>query len=392
MKTKIMIIILIITLCTGCYNYKEINDLSIVSAFGIDKKGENYKVVAQTVNTQKSGTMESSGSSTSTFTTFTNVGPSLHEAYRNILNETGKKLYTNHTVILALNEEVAKEGISDIIDYFGRDYNFRKQVLVIITKDSTEEVLSIVTPVIPLNSDSIREIIKNNEKYIGETTTFTFEDLLKNHLSNKMDLIIPAFNIENNNKESENADSLKETNKESKLIFFSNAIFKENKLIGYLNTQNSIGYNMIMNNIQSALIDIECDDKGQRAVFELMNSKSNLKYIKNNEFKSVFKSNAVLTELNCNINIEDNKVLDNLEKKLNKKIKKIMKNSSESILKTYKTDLFGLREQIYEHNPKYYNKIKNYFYDDIITNIDFNIETNVIIESHGNIIRSANNE
>ena len=54
MKVKFFIILLLSLLISGCYDYREINDLAIVSAIGIDKNENEYKVIAQIVNTQKS--------------------------------------------------------------------------------------------------------------------------------------------------------------------------------------------------------------------------------------------------------------------------------------------------------------------------------------------------
>jgi len=38
----------------GCQNYRELNNSAIVSAIGIDKDDNNYKVSVQIANTEKS--------------------------------------------------------------------------------------------------------------------------------------------------------------------------------------------------------------------------------------------------------------------------------------------------------------------------------------------------
>ena len=53
MKIKFLIPILLI-LITGCYNYRELNQLAITTGIGIDKGEEkNYKVTVQVLNTKK---------------------------------------------------------------------------------------------------------------------------------------------------------------------------------------------------------------------------------------------------------------------------------------------------------------------------------------------------
>ena len=48
---KIILIILLLTL-SGCYDYKEINDLAIITAIGIDHKDEEYKITLEVLNDQ----------------------------------------------------------------------------------------------------------------------------------------------------------------------------------------------------------------------------------------------------------------------------------------------------------------------------------------------------
>ena len=49
MKKKLFLIIFIFLL-TGCYNYKELNKIAIVSSISIDKKDNEYLVGAQVMN------------------------------------------------------------------------------------------------------------------------------------------------------------------------------------------------------------------------------------------------------------------------------------------------------------------------------------------------------
>ena len=41
---KKIILVIFIFLLTGCYDYKELNDLAIISTIGIDKDKDDYKI------------------------------------------------------------------------------------------------------------------------------------------------------------------------------------------------------------------------------------------------------------------------------------------------------------------------------------------------------------
>ena len=52
-KYKIYIIIVFSCLLTGCYNYREINNLAITSAVAIDKIDDEFEITVQVINTKK---------------------------------------------------------------------------------------------------------------------------------------------------------------------------------------------------------------------------------------------------------------------------------------------------------------------------------------------------
>ena len=49
---KILVIILTLLFCTGCFDYKEINDLAIISAIGIDYENDEYIITLEILNDQ----------------------------------------------------------------------------------------------------------------------------------------------------------------------------------------------------------------------------------------------------------------------------------------------------------------------------------------------------
>ena len=49
---KKIILIIFLFLLTGCYDYKEINNLGIVSAIGIDFKDDEYIITLEVLNDQ----------------------------------------------------------------------------------------------------------------------------------------------------------------------------------------------------------------------------------------------------------------------------------------------------------------------------------------------------
>ena len=79
--------------------------------------------------------------------------------------------------LLVISEEVAKDGLNDIIDLFARDSEFRKQFLVLVSKEKdTSDILSILTALETLNSKKIKDSLYTDEKYLGVSNIVNFED------------------------------------------------------------------------------------------------------------------------------------------------------------------------------------------------------------------------
>ena len=101
MKNKIIFLV-VIFLFTGCYNYREINNLAITTAIGIDKKDEKYLLTIQVVNTQKAVSKTSGSSDETKFIIYETEGESLQETLRRIVLESPRRLYGNHLQLLEI--------------------------------------------------------------------------------------------------------------------------------------------------------------------------------------------------------------------------------------------------------------------------------------------------
>ena len=132
MKKFIILIILIFGVC-GCWNYKELDDYSIINGIAIDKNEDNYEVSVLISNASKSSG-ESPDASESKSVVYSGKGNSIFKALKDISLISPKELYLDHFSILILSEEIAKEGIYNIADFFLRYPNARKDFSIAIAK------------------------------------------------------------------------------------------------------------------------------------------------------------------------------------------------------------------------------------------------------------------
>ena len=137
MKIKILIVIPLLLLLTGCYNYKDLNNLAIVSGISIVYNNNKFEVSVEIVN-------PSLNDNNSRFVIYKSSDSSIQEAIRKISYECPKQLYLSHMNVLIIGEDVSKDYLSDILDFFARNTEIRSDFYVLIGND--KDILTLTTP------------------------------------------------------------------------------------------------------------------------------------------------------------------------------------------------------------------------------------------------------
>ena len=358
MKKFVLIIItlFILLISSGCYNYKEINDMAIVSSIGIDKdnKNDKYIVSAQIMNSK-----ESEDSEDSQITVYTKEGDTVHEALRNITLKSPRKLYGNHLSKIVLSEEVAKEGIDNILDIFNRITEVRNEFIITIVKeDKASDVLKVLTTTESIPAEYVKLSLKIADKTSGLTYATKLDEFISLYLKKGIDPVVPVLKIDKKEKKGTTINNITTTNPISKIVIEDLAVTNKGKLETYLKNEEIIGYNFLRNQIQKMIIPVKCDDENNYASILILKNKTKSNAAKkDNKYIINFNINseAIITEYNCKKDLTDEKVIKELEKDTKKKIKRYIKKSLNKQKET-KGKFLGLERIIYLDYPKYKNE------------------------------------
>ncbi len=405
MNKKILLLLLICFLLTGCYDYKELNTIAILSATSVDYQDNEYIVTAEAINPQAP---DKTTIIQSPFIIYTGKGKTLQEAYRKITVTSSKFLYSNHLQILLLSENVAKEKLPEVLDFFSRNPSIRTEFNVLMYK--SDNPLKIITPINVISSSSILDTMNTNTKYLGTSLMVTFNDLLNNYLNPHNEIVLPVIEVinqeetsdknnkenvqtenkeDNKNEEKNKGDSLENTESSTvkETYKLSNiALFKNNKLKGYLTDKESIAFNYLKNNIKNTILTYECEPN-KFLTLEIIDNKVKI----NNKFNTINISvnlTGNINESTCKKDINDIKNLKELEKDISLYFSKELTKNITNVQTKYNSDIFGFLDLIYKNDYNHYKKIKNnqnYFQD-----INIKVNSKVNIKSSGNIMEGIN--
>lgn len=378
---KIILLLPILFLLTGCYNYRELNDLAIVTAISINKVEEEYVVTAEVVNPKKQ--QDAFGGNEPDFIVYTGKGTSMQEAFRKIVKESPRKLYGAQMDILILDEETAKSELKNIMDFFARDPEIRSEFYVLVGKSNN--VLGITTPLDKISSKNIVDSLEANNNYLGYANLVTFHELINNYLNPNIEIALPIVEVIGDTEEGTTLDNLETTTLDASIIVSSLAIFKDDKLVGYLTEEESQAYNMIMGNSQTTLMKTNYQDN-QFIVNEILNSSAEIEVdVKKKKVTISLEGKAAISEANYSGNLEDTKVIEKIQKDLNNTTENFVKDAIENTIKKYNSDIYGFRDLFYKKNPKAYKKLKENWYTETLPNLEIEVKSDIVIFEKGNL-------
>lgn len=378
---KILVLLIPFILC-GCWNYKELNQLAIVSGMAIEKENDEYVLTAQIINSQKSDVQDSSNiDGNKPVNILKTKGKTVHEALSNMALISPKDLYIGHNKLFIIDEEVAKNGIEKIIDFLIRQPESHKQFQVLISKgDKASNILEVLTPIEDLPAKDILLTLHLASNQKGNVTEVTYDELLSNIHKEGLEPTIPVIEITKSNNNLKKGTDIK---------LSGMSVFKRDKLIGYLNYEESLGYNLIRNNIKKDVINFKCN--GNYGSFEIVSITTNFKVDIVNEKPLVninTEGSLYLSEMNCDLNISKNSERKKLMDIINKKVETIISETIYNVKSKYKVDIFGFGYYLYQNNYKYWVNNKNNW-DNLFNNIDLKINVNLNITKKGSILEPA---
>lgn len=242
---KTVVCILIIVSLSGCWNSRELNDLGIVLGVAIDKSDEP-DLVTVTAQTIKPGQMASGkkdgGNGQKSYVNFKDKGHSVFAALRDITNQSSRKLYFPHNQVLVIGKSAAEDGVAKYLDFFTRDPETRLSVLVVVAKDSAQEILDSEPELEKIPANNITMLVEDQALGTSQTMRIRLNDFKKRLLSKTTAPVAPMV-------------ELYEDDGKKKAEINGTAVFKNGKLVGTLNKREGRGLLWVLGKVESTIIE-----------------------------------------------------------------------------------------------------------------------------------------
>ena len=371
------IMLLSLIFLSSCSNIEivELNERLIIEAIGIDYENGIYKVTIEGLDSFSAGTDSNSISAPSLTKCYLFEGETIGMAMNSISVITGQIPLFSQARILILGFYAATEKLSEILDFFRREYTTRTDILFAVAKNTAAEIVSADFGK-NISAGSILQAAILSYKHTGRNTYTPLYRFINSVMGDTDSSFCPVIDIKDNAYKNGKEVSLTGT-----------AVFGKDKSAVIISPEMTLGLMLITGEIKNGDITVKTD-KGT-ATIEIIDSKVH-KRAEITDGKAHF---TLKLRIRCDIpefQAEHFRGLSKSDTEIiaqhsAEKVSGILSDTLNEVFYKYNYDAFGIGRRI---------NLKNHgFYEEIINNniklsdvVSFDIEAKIEIRRIGKII------
>lgn len=393
-RRQIMIIfLLLLVMLSGCWNRRELNELAISHALGIEKKenGE-FQVTVQIINPSAIAMQEPGARTYTPIVVYSESGATVFEALRRLTMTVPRKIYESYVQAVVLDGDLAEEGIIEALDFLIRDHEFRTDFYFLISKEAKPiDVLKVLTVIDRLPANEIHQSLKASQDYWGATETIEIDELLSEIAGKGIEATLPGVVIEGDPEAGGQMPALENSVLPAFLAFKQTAVFSQDRLIGWLNERESIGLNYLQNNIKSTIVNVSCpNEEASNIGVEIIRTKTSLDIKLNNgipEGKVTVKAEAQIGNAQCSFDTAIQANLNEIEERTGEKISEEVELAIAKA-QELQADIIGFGKELYQKQPQEWQKVED-SWNQMFSTMDVTVDTDILLLGTGNTSQSV---
>lgn len=391
MRSRIFLIVLAFILAfssAGCWGRKSLKELMPILAFAIDKKEDKFILTAQFINAAEIAAKR--GGYTLPVTVYSTDGRSVSEAFRKLTIKVPKHIYAAHLRILIFGEPLARAGIEPVLDYFMRERESRNNFYLLVTQGGEgADVLKILTATEKIPANKIYSSLQMAERLWSPSVTIRKIDLVNTMGAEGKEAALTGILIKGKEEVGMTKKNVESSVLPAQLEIGTIGVFKKDKLIGWLNPEESSVTNAILGKFRST-VRVYPYGKNNRVSLEQKKASSKIKVRNEGGHPKIIYTRKIVADIaevrDPNINVNDPEVIKNIEYNAEKIIKQRTENTIKKVQQEFKSDIFGFGNKILKQQPKLWLGLKKAWDEQEFPKLPVEINVKVKIDDTGTVI------
>lgn len=404
--------LLSLLLLGGCWNRRELTDLNVNTALGFDRVvvdgRPQYRLSVLTLRPTPPGGggaggfggMSQAGAGTSQVITV--EGNTINDAIRNYTLRSSRQLFLGHVLLVVIGEETAREGVTEIMDFLLRHHDVRMRELVMVCEGMAAETLQARPEFEQLTALEVAQIMERNSRRGSKAIHTDLFHFIYDLLTPGVEAIVPhlitivppeegspiwqqAGGTVPGGTGGGAAGGPGVDRPQHKVPFIEgSAVFQGDRLVGYLNREETMGWLLIKGRAESGVIPVAFDAAEDNASFLfLVEGESRVKPVVEGEtisFEVKLHGHGELMEQNGAINIskEDiSRLNDLVNREVVRRCQLAVARSQE-----LRSDVFGFGDLLHRKHPRLWKEIKEEW-GEIFPTVTVNISSEYTVEHTG---------
>lgn len=359
---------MIVVLCAGCWNYREIEKNSIVAGIAIDKGTNEYKYhltyEVLSFNNGKENRVEP--------ILLESDGDSVFDAIRRAVTMTDKKLYFSNCNVIIVSKELATEGITQITDFFIRDAEPRITLTFTVSdEDTAAKILNAKMKSKEPVSFKIRGMLEQSQDVFGHVLPVPLFEMYNILSSNSQALTLPSIRVV-------------EVGEDQEPQLVTNVVFRQDKMVGNMPEDENLYYMILRGQMKSGILQTVVPGK-ENISLEILKSSVKMKPVISGSDVTMKIQIKMIAGIGEESSEQDKYKVENGQmKEIEEAASKTVKEGAEKLIhdmqKNYNADVVGFGTIINQDEYEYWKK-NSQNWDRIFPNVKCEIEADVKIES-----------
>ncbi|NLY74867.1 MAG: Ger(x)C family spore germination protein [Firmicutes bacterium] len=381
-KKVLAVLLLSFMSCAGgCWNYRELDQLGIVSGVGFDLAPETGKILL-TIQVIKPGEAkagggggssggEESGSQTRSVVVVESTGATVFDAVREAVTKFSRKLFWPHNQVLIIGKEAAEQGVRRFMDFEIRDAEPRPTAWVMVTPGKAGDLLKAPGKMEKIPAMEIAEMLRA-QSVTSKAGSFMVHDFVLRLLSKTAAPVATQIRL----------------NEKNEVQLGGTAVFIGEKLTGFIGKRETRGLLWVLGKVKSGIVTVKDPDNKGKVSLEVIRSSSKIK----TEVKGDSVRIKVTVSVRSNVGNQNGELdLSKLEtlKSLARREETAIRNEIKAALdkaRELKADIFGFGEAVRRDHPKAWKRLEPRW-DEIFTELQVDLTVKANINQVGLIIK-----
>ncbi len=353
---------------TGCWNYKQLDELAIVAGIAIDRaeEGNGYKVSFEIIDFT-----QSISENTISTEIVNSEGNTIFEAFSNTKNKLIKDLYFANMQLICISEQIVKEeSLFNMVDGFLRDPDIRESICIIISKEeNAEKIISPGAESSKVMSYEINNVIDDTNR---ETTSARKIGVYKayNDIKEGEAIALPAFAI-----------------KDDQPVLDGISLFDKEKFVGFLSQDDIVFYQFSVNNVKTGIFSFPLMEEGVfDSSIQITDNNTKLSYEKKEDGSLILnvdiKTEAYVKEILLPFDMVNEQNRKFFKKRYAEYVSKSVYNFIDKIRSEYGLDILGFNDLIYRAERQYWEQIEGKW-TDMLRNAELKVNVDLDLTSSG---------